>query len=71
MGRCCFMLTTERFFMPAIAGITCQAAQRSPRVIRILGVPGTAREWAEDLGAVVAGLAFVVLAGAILALVGR
>lgn len=49
------MLTTER----SRAGKAYLGAQRSPRVIRILGATGTARQWAEDLGAVVTGLLLV------------
>ncbi|HHW14973.1 MAG TPA: hypothetical protein GXX28_08590 [Firmicutes bacterium] len=67
-------MTTERFpaAQPGHPHITpVYGMRRRPCVYHWSGVSGTAREWAEDLGAVVAGLAFMVLAGAVLALVGR
>lgn len=67
-------MTAERLFAAHVrrscATPGCPTRHR-PCVYHWFGAYGTAREWAEDLGAVVAGLAFVVLAGAILALVGR
>ncbi len=55
-------MTTERLFAAQLGHphtTPIYGTRHRPCVYRLLGVPGTAREWAEDLGAVVAGLALV------------
>ncbi|MDI6872461.1 MAG: hypothetical protein QME79_14140 [Bacillota bacterium] len=69
------MLTTERVSAGPVRHPRTTPGydvHRNPCVYRLLGVPGTARVWAEDLGAVVIWALVVALwAAALWLMVGR